>query len=318
MHSFARLAFCCLVLTCILCIAAWPAHVMGKVTSVLGRTITASFPTPVLPNAIMVVLAGEGEAVAGTAVSKKCSGAGPYDVTGGILFVSDSMNLTAGKEVYVNSIDTTPAPSRIPSPSSHTSSSPPTHDLKLYYYAAGQTVGYGTLGLGYEKTLRVSRGLGVELDGGIAAVGNISGQNPNIVNTDQLIKSLNGRTRFDFSDFAGFYTAYRWSQGRGDDAHWSELAAKLSGRQFVAPSAFDKPTVMLQGLEYGMTFRPANKLALSFWFIPQYRADYGTIGVRSQPGYTGELRFGTNHGALRIRGIKSDNYWQADLGVTIR
>lgn len=318
MRLLAKSVICCLALTCVLSATAWPARVVGKVTAVSGKNITASFPTPVQSNAIMVVLAGEGESVAGTAVSRRCSGSGPYDVTGGILFVSDAMNLTAGKEVYVNSVDTMPAPSSIPAPKSHASNSPPTHDLKLYYYAAGQNVGYGTLGLGYEKTLRVSRGIGVEVDGGITAVGNISSQDPNVVNTDQLIKTLNGRTRFDFSDFAGFYTAYRWSEGRGDDQHWSELAGKLGGKDFVAPSAFGDQTVMLQGLEYGMTLRPWNRLALSVGYIPQYRADYGTFGVRTAPGYTGELRFGTNCGALRIRGIKSDDYWQADLGITIR
>lgn len=269
----------------------------------------------------MVVLTGEGQAVAGTAVSKKCTGSGPYEITGGILFVSDSINLAAGKQVYVNSIDTLPPPSRLDPPvpdCPRVTSSPPTHDLKLYYYAAGQDVGYGTVGLGYEKTLRISRGLGLEVDGGITAVGNVSGQDPDVINTDQLIKSLNGRARFDFSDSAGFYTAYRWSEGRGDESHWTDLTNKLLGKQFVAPSAYDTQTVMSQGLEYGLTLRPWNRLALSFGYIPQYRTDYGTIGVSTQPGYTGELRIGTNRGALRIRGIKSEDFWQADLGITIR
>ena len=318
MRSIARLTIVCVLLICMLSVAGWSERVYGKVTSVFGKTISASFPTPVTSNAMMVILTGEGESVAGTAVSRKCSGTGPYEVTGGILFVSDSLRLTAGKEVYVNSIDTMPAPSRIEPPRPQPSPRTPDRDLKLYYYAAGQAVGYGTLGLGYERTLRVSRGLGLEVDGGMTAVGNVSGGNANVVNTDQLIKSLNGRARFDFSDFCGFYTAYRWSEGRGDDAHWAEVLSKLQGKQFVAPSAFDKPQVVLQGLEYGMTLRPANKLAFSFGFIPQYRADYGTIGVRAQPGYAGELRLGTHHGALRLRGIKSDDYWQADLGVTIR
>lgn len=319
MRASSKIAICCAILVCLACGAGWSEHVVGKVTSVFGKSITASFPTPVQPNAIMVVLAGDGQAVAGTAVSKKCSGSGPYTVTGGILFVSDSLNLTAGKEIYVNSVDTTPAPSRIDPPEpKHVSNNPPTHDLKLYYYAAGQNVGYGTLGLGYEKTLRVSRGLGLEVDGGVTAVGNVSGQNPKVVNTDQLIKSLSGRVRFDCSDFVGFYTAYRWSEGRGDDQRWSDLVDTLTGKQFVAPSAFDKPMVTQQGLEYGLTVRPWNRLAISAGFIPQYRTDYGTIGVCTAPAYTGELRFGTNRGALRLRGIKSDDYWQADLGVTIR
>lgn len=318
MRILARLALCCLILTCLLSVAGSAEHVFGKLLSVSGKTIVASFPTPVQPNAIMVVRSGEGESVAGTAVSKRCSGAGPYDVTGSILFVSDSLNLTAGKEVYVNAIDTMPVPSRIDSPPAYVSNNPPTHDLKLYYYAAGQTVGYGTLGLGYEKTLRVSRGLGLELDGGITAVGNVNGTNPKVVDTDQLIKNASGRVRFDFSDFAGFYTAYRWNEGRGDAEHWNDLTSKLAGKQFVAPSQFDSQTVMTQGLEYGLTIRPWNRFALSAGFIPNYRADYGTLGVCTAPAYTGELRFGTNHGALRLRAIKSDDLWQADLGITIR
>lgn len=317
MRILATLVLCCLVLT-MFSVAGWAEHVFGKVTSVEGKTITASFPTPIEPNAIMVVRSGEGESVAGTAVSKRCYGNGPYEVVGTILFVSDSLNLSAGKEVYVNAIDTTPPPSRLDPPVTYRSVNPPTHDLKLYYYAAGQTVGYGTLGLGYEKTLRVNKGVGLELDGGITAVGNVNGDNPNVVDTDQLIKTLNGRVRFDFSDFAGFYTAYRWNEGRGDGNHWSDLTSNLIGKHFASPSQFDTQTVLTQGLEYGVTFRPWNKFALSAGYIPEYRADYGTLGVRSTPAYTAELRFGTNHGALRLRGIKSDDLWQADLGITIR
>ena len=318
MRILATLVLCCLILTT-LSVAGWAEHVFGKVTSVQGKAITASFPTPVSPNAIMVIRTGEGEAVAGTAVTKRCSGSGPYEVLGTILFVSDSLNLTAGKEAYVNAIDTMPPPSRIDPPISyHRSSGPPTHDLKLYYYAAGQTVGYGTLGIGYERTLRVNRGVGLELDGGITAVGNVNGQNPKVVDTDQLIKTASGRVRFDFSDFAGFYTAYRWNEGRGDADHWNDLTGKLAGKLFTSKSQFDDQTVMTQGLEYGLTLRPWNRLAISAGYIPEYRADYGTLGVRSTPAYTAELRFGTNHGAFRLRGIKSDDMWQADLGITIR
>lgn len=314
-----RFVVCCAALACAVSGSIASNRVVGKVTAVSSKAITASFPVPVQSNAMMIVLAGRGESVAGTAVSTRCCGTGPYEVCGSILFVSDTLNLVAGREVYVDSVCTLPADSTIPAPKPEpASSNPPTHDLKLYYYAAGQNVGYGTLGVGYEKTLRVSRGLGLELDGGITAVGNINGQNADVIDTDQLIKSLNARTRFDFSNAAGFYTAYRWSEGRGTDRYWSQLADNMAGRQFVAPSEYDDGTVKLQGLEYGLTLRPTNKLALSFGFIPQYRTDYGTFGVCTSPGYTGELRFGTKRGALRLRGIKSDDYWQADLGITLR
>lgn len=319
MRSTARHVVVCLLLICSLSVCAWSERVYGRVTSVLGKAITASFPTPVSPNSIMVILTGEGESVAGTAVSRRCAGTGPYEVSGGLLFVSDSLNLTAGKQIYVNSLDTLPAPSRIELPSSPVRRlRTPDHDLKLYYYAAGQTVGYGTIGLGYERTVRVTRGVGLEVDGGITAVGSVSGRSADVINTDQLIKSLGARVRFDCSDFCGFYGAYRWNQARGDEEHWAELVNQLRGKDFVAPSQFDSRQVMTQGLEYGITLRPMGTMSLSFGFIPQYRADYGTIGVRTAPGYTGELRFGTRHGALRLRGIKSEDYWQADLGVTIR
>lgn len=316
MRSLVKLGFICLILSCFFCSAVWSVRVMGTVTSVDAKSITCTFPAIVEPNSMIMVLSGDGESIAATAVACKCTGIGPYSVTANILFVGDSLNLIAGKAAYVNSLNTRPAPSRIPV--AFPRSNPPANDLKLYYYAAGQTVGYGTLGLGYERTLRASRGLALEVDGSAATVGSINGDDPKVINTDQLILSANGRVRFDFSDFGGFYTAYRWSQGRGNEEHWSELVDSLAGKTFIGPSQFDDQTVMMQGLEYGMTIRPWRNLALSAGYIPSYRADYGMFGVRTQPGYTGELRFGTKHGALRIRGIKSDDYWQADFGITIR
>ncbi len=313
-----RCLLLCVIMSCVAAGSAQSTRVTGKVTEISGQNLAASFPVPVKPNSIMVVLSGSGEAVAGTAVSQRCSGLGPYCVRGSILFVGDSLNLVAGREIYVNSVDTLPASSKVAAPNPQPVSSPPVNDLKLYYFAAGQNVGYGTLGLGYERTVRVSRGLGLELDGGVTAVGNLNSQDASVVDTDQLIKSLNARTRFDFSDTAGFYAAYRWSEGRGDDQSWSRLAGAMPGKTFVAPSEFDDGTVRQQGLEYGLTFRPTGKFALSVGFIPQYRTDYGMFGVCTCPGYTGELRFGTGRGALRLRGIKSDDYWQADLGITIR
>lgn len=313
-----RCLLLCVIISCAAAGSAYSTRVTGRVIEISGQNLTADFPVPVKPSSIMVVLAGSGEAVAGTAVSRQCSGAGPYCVRGSILFVGDAVNLVAGREVYVNSMDTLPAPSKVTDPEPQPVAGPSANDLKLYYYAAGQNVGYGTLGLGYERSVRISRGLGLELDGGITAVGNLNSQDASVVDTDQLIKSLNARTRFDFSDTAGFYAAYRWSEGRGDDQSWSRLVNNLPGKTFVAPSEFDDGTVRQQGLEYGLTFRPTGKFALSVGFIPQYRTDYGMFGVCTAPGYTGELRFGTGRGALRLRGIKSDDYWQADLGITIR
>lgn len=327
MRSLAKYICCCLLLTLMLSSIAWSARVTGKVTEVKGRTVTAVFPTGIEPNAMMIVLAGEGESVAGTAVVQTCSGTGPYEITGRLLFVSDAENLVAGRDCYVNSLEAVPPTTRIeiplPAPpcpvrASEALGYPPTHDLKLYYYAAGQNVGYGTIGLGYERTLRVNRGLALEVDGGITALGSVNGDDPKVVDTTQLIMNANARARFDFSDFFGFYTSYRWTQARGDDEHWSDALGALSGRPMSGYSEFDSHTVMSQGLEYGLTVRPFNKFALSAGYIPSYRSDFGTIGVCCAPAYTGELRLGTKVGALRVRGIKSEDLWQADLGITIR
>lgn len=326
MRSLAKLICCVLLLTVCLSSVAWSARVAGKVTAVDGKTVTAVFPTGIEPNALLVVLAGTGESVAGTAVVKTCSGTGPYETTAKLLFVSDAENFVAGRDCYVNSFDAIPPTTRmevpvrvpVPAPASQVLGYPPTHDLKLYYYAAGQTAGYGTVGLGYERTLRVNRGLALEIDAGVTALGNVNGEDPKVVDTDQMIMTANGRARFDFSDFIGFYTAYRWSKARGDEAHWGDVLGGLSGAPLVGPSQFSDETVMSQGLEYGVTVRPWNKFAISAGYIPAYRTDIGTIGVQSVPAYTGEVRFGTRIGALRIRGVKCDDLWQADLGVTIR
>lgn len=326
MRSLVKLISCCILLTLLFSAASLSARVTGKVTAVDGKSVTAVFPVGIEPNAMMIVLSGAGESVAATSVVQTCSGTGPYEVTARLLFISDAENLVAGRDCYVNSLEAIPAPSRIaiplPTPASVPASQvlgyPPTHDLKLYYYAAGQTAGYGTVGLGYERTLRVNRGLALEVDGGFTAVGNVNGQNPKVVDTEQAIVTANGRARFDFSSFLGFYTAYRWSRARGDDEHWSDVLNRVSNGQIVAPSQFDDQVVMAQGLEYGITVRPFNKLAISAGFIPQYRTDIGTVGVQSAPAYTGELRIGTRIGALRVRGIKCDDLWQADLGITIR
>ena len=321
-----------IVLPCILlfapCGQAGAGRVTGEVSKAADGRITATFPLPVRSNSMMIVLSGEGEAVAGMAIADKCSGAGPYEVSGKISYIADASALAVGKKVYVNSANVTQGALRgeirrsvDPPADPHSAppaARPPDRDLRFYYYAAGQTVGYGAVGLGYERTVRISRSLGVEFDGGITGIGNVSAERADVVNTDQLIKSLNGRVRLDFSRGFGMYTGYRWSQGRGDENHWDDLTKRLEGKEFIAPSDYDSGTVLLQGLEYGVTVRPFNAFTLSAGYIPQYRVDYGTFGVRGEPAYTAELRFGGKSGAVRLRGIKSDNYWLADLGITIR
>ena len=174
------------------------------------------------------------------------------------------------------------------------------------------------MGLGYERTVQLSSMLGVEFDAGITGLGNVNAQNPDVVDTDQLMKSLTGRVKLDFTRGFGCYPGYRWNQGRGDAVSWGNVTQGLDGKNFVAPSSEDPGTVMLQGLEYGLTLRPISKLGFSMGYIPKYRIDYGSFGVRSEPAYTAQIRFGGKSGAVRLRGIKSDDYWLADLGITIR
>jgi len=270
---------------------------------------------------MMTVLSGSSsESVAGVAVSQACEGDGPYDVTGKLSFVSDQAGFAPGAKVYVDALN-----AGIPKAFSDNPVSAPARrvlgpvgDIKLYYYAAGQTVGYGALGLGYNRSVTLSRGLSVEFDGGVAATGNVDAVNANDVRVDQLIKNLNGRIKLDFAPWLGVYSGYRWSEGRGDETRWQQVRSELRGKAFAARSDCDAGVVRMQGLEYGLTLRPLNWLGVSAGYIPSYRADYGSLGVRSQPGYTAELRVGRSNAAARVRGTYSDGYWLADLGVTIK
>lgn len=315
----------CVVIICVLA-ALGPevqaARVIGEVVEVAGDTIVANFNCPVRPHSMMMVLSGEGESVAGMAVSERCSGSGPYQVRGEIQFVSDAAALSAGKMVYVNSLNAgapaaEPAPvTAMVQPSSDVAS--PINDLKLYYFAAGENVGYGAFGLGYERTIRITKGISVEFDGGVTGLAGLGNSDPNVSYSDQLIKSASGRAVFDIAPGLGIYGAYRWNEGRGDVDDWNDFTQGLQGKEFVAASDGDDRCVELRGIEYGISLRPARKFALSLGYIPRLRADYAGFGVRNEPGFTGELRFGTGSGAIRLRGLASDDYWHADLGITIR
>lgn len=308
------------LLALLLPIAADCGNLAGRVIEVNGDTVVASFPAPVKSRAMMILLSGEGESVAGMAVADKCYGSGPYNVYGKLSFVSDASNIAAGKRVYVNSANVTQVVGNTISsvPRAEVAQASTDRDMNLYYYAAGQNVGYGALGIGLNKTFRVSRGIGVELDGGITALGNVDYEDGDSVNTDQLIKNLVGRLKFDFGSRFGVYSGYRWNEGRGDQEHWDDLQSELYGKNFIAASDQDWGTVLTQGFEYGLTFRPARKFSLSLGYIPEFRAEYGSLGTLSEPAYTGEIRFGSGTGAVRLRGLTSDDYWQADLGITIK
>lgn len=307
-----------MLLLATVCRQSWSDRLMGTVSQVMTDSIKATFPAPVTPRAMMIVMSGQGESVAGMAVAQTCAGRGPYEVTGKIYFVSAPLDFAAGKSVYVNSANTGAIPSSVNSFVSGRHDGVSDHDLKFYYYAAGQNVGYGAFGLGYERNVKLVKGVSLEADAGIATVGNVSSSDRDVVDADQLIKTMNGRLRFDLGRDFGVYSGYRWSEGRGDPDRWDRLSGKLAEKSFSAPSAIDSGNVLLQGLEYGLSLRPVGKFVLSVGYIPKLRADYGAFGVRSEPGYTGELRFGTRNGAIRLRGVTSDGYWLADLGVTIR
>lgn len=304
------------------CLPVLAEPVTGEVITVSNDMITAIFPVPIHPKAMMTIMAGKGESVAGLAISQKCIGdKPPYKVTGALYFSTDAVAITAGKRVTVNSANADPAPSKIvrgESVSAQPSRVAPTdQDLKFYYYAAGQTVGYGAFGLGYERTIKISRGVGFEADGAITTIGNISTQDSGDIDTQQVIKNLTGKIKMDFGRGFGVYTGYRWNEGRGDDDKWSSLVGRLDGQVFTSPSSNETNTVLLKGLEYGLTLRPMSKMALSFGYIPEYFTDYGSLGVLSQPAYTAELRLGGGNGSVRLRGITTEDYWLADLGITI-
>lgn len=311
----------------ICCGQAWAGRVTGRVTDVGGGRIKAEFPVPVTGNSMMIVLAGDGEAVAGLAIADRCRGDGPYAISGKLQFVSDPEAMCVGKQVYVDAANVTQARSR-PQPANaivqcgtastlpHPANAP-NQDLGLYYYAAGQPVGYGALGLGFDRTIRLGRALGIELDAGITTLGTVNGDQADFPTEYEVLKTATGRVKLDLAPALGLYTAYRWSEAQGGDDNWATLSRRLRDTDFCGPSSLGVGSVMQQGVEYGLTLRPGGSLALSLGYIPIYRSDFGSFGVCDQPAYTGELRFGGGKGGLRIRGIRSQDYWQADLGISI-
>lgn len=294
-------------------------RVMGALTLVQDKQLVAEFPVPVLPRSMMMVMTGDGEDIAGSAIVRRCEGdCPPYIVTADLMFATNSVALTAGKKAYVNSLNTKPAPSAIRASGfvrgSHISRP---GDLKLYYLAGGQTIGYGALGLGYERRVTLGQGVSIEIDGGVTGVGNVDSTDSSLVNADQVLKSANGRLRFDFCRGLGFYAGYRWWEGKGESERWSTLDRRLIGEKFVAASELEEGTVRSQGIEYGFALRPSRKIEFLAGYIPAYRTDYGSVGVMNRPAYAAELRFGLGSRPIRMRATRSDKYWTADVGVSI-
>ncbi|MCX6343780.1 MAG: hypothetical protein NT018_01750 [Armatimonadetes bacterium] len=285
----------------------------GEVTQVTDFGISATFPAAVKPGSAMMVMSGMGESVCAMAISDSCQGEGPYFVSGKLAWITDILNLRSGKVVYVNSLNA----SAIPSPPV----SKPKYqdqDLRFYYYSAAQNLGYGAVGLGLERSLRISKGLALEIDGGITGMGNLAANGGNKINTDCVIKNFNGRLKMDLVPGFCIYTGYRWNEGRGNDQRWSKLIDNIPRTEFLKESEKASGTVLLQGLEYGLTIRPFRAISVSAGYVPQLRTDFGSIGISSEPAYTGELRFGYGSGAIRLRGMKTNSYWLADLSITIK
>lgn len=305
---------------CVLCQAAYSKRVLGDIVRVGDDRVVAHFPVPVRVGAMLTLLSGRGDAVSGLAVVQKCEGSvPPYTITSRLYLTTDAEAIAAGKKGYVLSENAGVAPSQLGiDQQTPVSRGPASPDLNLYYYAAAQNVGYGALGVGYERTVRLSRGLALEVDGGITGIGSINSSNGGEIDTNQSVSTINGALRFDFTRNLGVYSAYRWSKGSGDDDRWGSITEDLNGKSFVAESDYGAGTVNGKGIEYGFTIRPLSWFGFSAGYIPEYRIDYGSFGVRSEPAYTAELRFGKSRGAARIRGIYSDGYWQGDLGVTIK
>ncbi len=292
---------------------AFSGRLNGEVTQVTEFGISATFPAAVKPGSAMMVMSGYGESIAAMAISDSCQGEGPYFVSGKLSWISDVLNLRSGKVVYVNSLNA----SAIPSPPV----SKPKYqdqDLRFYYYSAAQNLGYGAVGLGLERSLRISKGLALEIDGGITSLGNLATNGANKINTDCIIKNLSGRLKMDLVPGFSVYTGYRWNEGRGNDQRWSKLINNIRNTEFVTESEKASGTVLLQGLEYGLTIRASHAISISAGYVPQLRTDFGSIGISSEPAYTGELRFGNGGGAIRLRGMKTSSYWLADLGITIK
>ena len=296
-------------------------RVTGEVTRVENRDIAASFPVPVRTGSMMMVLAGDGDAIAGAAIVQRCEGSSPpYAVSAGLLFATDSVGLRAGSKAYVDSVNTSPAPSSlIRRPSGvHPRTLPRAGDLGAYYYAASQTVGYGAFGLGCEQTLRFTPTMAVVADVGATGVGIMKDGKRNAISIEQYVTSANTRLQLDFVPEVALYSGLRWSLARGNSEQWKTISSRLGDETFSAPSSIKAGWVETRGIEYGATIRPAPDLALSAGYIPSLRVDYGSLGVRGQPAYTGEMRVAFWDLILRMRGVATDKYWMADLGITIR
>lgn len=305
------------LLLCALCVPVSSARLEGQVTSVTEREITAMFPAAVNDGSPMVVLTGHGENIAGVAISECCEGEGPYQVKGHITWISDVMNLSAGKLVYVNSIDARAIPSPKPKTPDNTEYYQP---LGFYYYTTAQKIGYGALGLGLESFLDLGSGFILEADGGISGFNLTQASSDHVASNKQVFKSFAGKIRMNIEGENGLYAGYRYqqSQGSGDDNRWQQLADELDDQAFSGQSGIGSGKIKMSGIEYGLMFASGGDGVVSLGYIPSLETDYGGIGIRTTPGYTIELRSKGNKNGARLRGIACQDYWAIDLGISFR
>lgn len=316
MRFYARTASIMALLLVATSLSASAGKLYGKITKVTDHTITARFEAGVKATSMMIVMLEDKESVAGMAISERCDGAGPFDVTGTVEWITEPSAFKIGNLVYV---DTSRA-STIPRAyvQAQQSALPFEHDLNFYYSAAWQNAGYGALGLGLERTIRLSPHLRLVADAAATARGDIGNDNGSAANSDNLIKNLGGKLKLDVFRDLGVYAGYRWTEGRSDSTRWQRISEDLSGKDLNGPTSVESGTVLLRGVEYGLNLFSSRRLSLSVGYFPEVRADYGGIGYRREPGTSAEVRLGTGHGAIRFRGIKSDGYWATDVGITIR
>lgn len=302
------------------CAPVWCGRLYGEVTQVAENSITASFPAAVRQGSAMIVMSGQGESVAGLAISQNCRGRGPYVVMGMIQWISAPNCFTCGKRVYVDSLNA----SAIPTPKQPASvrqtirtTESSSGDLGLYYYASAQKVGAGALGVGFDKVLDGGCGSTLELDGAVTGIAGLGVNKGNSHQTDSLMEDLSARLNVRMAPGGGLYTRYRWSRGKGSDDQWQVVTNSLQGKTFAAPSGEDPGVVTFKGFEYGLSFNTSRKAVFSFGYIPELRTDFGGIGVIEEPARTAEIRYAGSKGGMRIRGLSGSDYWAVDLGITI-
>ncbi len=92
------------------------SHLPAKSEEVVGEVVRVSdnsivFGFPVRDRSLVMILSGQGRAIAGLALSTKCAGnKPPYQVIGLLYLAVDLLNIFVGRRALVNSLNTIAAP----------------------------------------------------------------------------------------------------------------------------------------------------------------------------------------------------------------